>query len=216
MGRTSDARDRLLQAALDLIWTNSYGTVSVDQICECAGVKKGSFYYFFPSKSDLAVEAYEAHWQQKRPEMDRIFSPQVPPLLRLESLCTCLYEGQKAKAAAYGRVCGCPYASVGMEVATQDEKIRVKSEELMHRTLRYLESAISDVARDGFAVVEDPVAMSRQIYSLILGLMIRAKVQNDPEVLRELGPSIFQMLGVRQPHPYVPAQPAASALPVLA
>ncbi len=29
-------------------------------------------------------------------------------------------------------VCGCPYASVGSEVATMDEKIRVKSEQLMN------------------------------------------------------------------------------------
>ncbi|HTI71718.1 MAG TPA: TetR/AcrR family transcriptional regulator [Candidatus Limnocylindria bacterium] len=201
MGRTSDAKDRLLQAALDLIWTNSYGAVSVDQICECAGVKKGSFYYFFPSKSDLAVEAYEAHWQQKRPEMDRIFSPQVPPLQRIENLCQCLYEGQKSKATQYGRVCGCPYASVGAEVATQDEKIRAKSEELMHRSLRYLESAIADAARDGFISVDDPASVAKQVYSLTLGLMIRAKVQNDPEVLAELAPSVFRMLGVRQPVP---------------
>ena len=50
MGRTSNAKERLLQVAFDLIWQQSYGAVSVDDICQRAKVKKGSFYYFFPLK----------------------------------------------------------------------------------------------------------------------------------------------------------------------
>src|SRR2546422_10315091 len=84
MGKPSDAQEKLLQVAFDLIWNNSYGAVSVDQICERARVNKGSFYHFFPSKADLAVAAYEEHWREKQPELDRIFSPQVSPLERLE------------------------------------------------------------------------------------------------------------------------------------
>ncbi len=54
MPRVSDMKERLTDAAMDLIWHNSYGTTSVDAICERAGAKKGSFYYFFKSKSRLA------------------------------------------------------------------------------------------------------------------------------------------------------------------
>src|SRR5271165_2514696 len=79
MGRTSDAKEKLLQVAFDLIWQQSYGAVSVDDICVRAKVKKGSFYHFFPSKSDLAVAAYEEHWQAIRPRYDGLFSPLVPP-----------------------------------------------------------------------------------------------------------------------------------------
>ena len=34
MGRVSTARARLVQATIDLIWTDSYGSVSVDAICD--------------------------------------------------------------------------------------------------------------------------------------------------------------------------------------
>lgn len=34
MGRTSDAKERLRDAVIELIWAGSYGTTSVDQICE--------------------------------------------------------------------------------------------------------------------------------------------------------------------------------------
>ena len=42
-------------------------------ICEKAGVKKGSFYYFFDSKAELAAEAVEANWQNQRAEFDGDF-----------------------------------------------------------------------------------------------------------------------------------------------
>ena len=63
-----------------LIWESSYGSISVDDICKRAGVNKGSFYYAFKSKSDLAAAAFEDHWNKKRGLMDEIFSSQVPPL----------------------------------------------------------------------------------------------------------------------------------------
>ncbi len=57
MPRISDAKPRLMDAARTLIWENSYGSTSVDAICLKAGVRKGSFYHFFESKSALATEA---------------------------------------------------------------------------------------------------------------------------------------------------------------
>ena len=79
MPRKSDAKERLMNAAMDLIWEHSYGSTSVDAICEKAGTKKGSFYYFFESKSELAVAALEADWQRKRRGWMRFFRPQFHP-----------------------------------------------------------------------------------------------------------------------------------------
>src|ERR1700761_8870517 len=73
MGRTSDARQRLIDAANDLIWEYSYGAITIDAICERAAVKKGSFYYFFESKSDLAVTAIDAWWRGREQVIDKIF-----------------------------------------------------------------------------------------------------------------------------------------------
>src|SRR5262250_2811123 len=84
MPRVSDMKERLTEAAMELLWENSYGATSVDAICERAGAKKGSFYHFFKSKSDLAAAALEADWDKKKTEMDAMFSPTVPPLDRFE------------------------------------------------------------------------------------------------------------------------------------
>src|SRR6267154_2537844 len=52
-----ESRLKLLRTAHELIWRQSYGSVGVDQICEQSGVKKGSFYHFFRSKSERALRA---------------------------------------------------------------------------------------------------------------------------------------------------------------
>src|SRR5258708_36735741 len=108
MKKPSETKEKLLQVAFDLIWDSSYGSVSVDDICKRAGINKGSFYHFFPSKADLAVAAYEEHWKLKRPMMDSIFSPQVPPLERIQTCCREIIGIQREQAEKYGHVCGCP------------------------------------------------------------------------------------------------------------
>jgi TetR/AcrR family transcriptional repressor of nem operon len=197
MGRPSDAKEKLLQVAFDLIWDQSYGSVSVDQICERASVNKGSFYHFFPSKSDLAIEAYEEHWREKQPELDRIFSPQIPPLTRLELWCKYICDRQKQKQKKYGHVCGCPYASLGTELATQDEKIRAKAQQMVDRSLRYVESALRDAKHQGLVAIDDPAATARRVYSMVLGILLHAKIRNDLEVLKDLEATVMDMIGAR-------------------
>jgi TetR/AcrR family transcriptional repressor of nem operon len=199
MGRTSDAREKLLNAALDLIWTSSYGGVSVDDICERAGVNKGSFYHFFPSKADLAVAAYEAHWQCARPDLDRIFSPEVHPVDRLQLCCARLHEAQRQKFQEYGFVVGCPYANAGSELATQDPKIRAKAQEMRDRWLQYLAQTIRDGVELGVMAVEDPDAAAQQVYSSFLGTLLQAKILNDPTILGQLEPAVRRLLLYREP-----------------
>ena len=75
----SASKTKLLETAIDMIWASSYGSVSVDDICAKAGVNKGSFYYAFKSKSDLAVAAFERHWELEAaaPGPD-LFAPASP------------------------------------------------------------------------------------------------------------------------------------------
>ena len=197
MGRPSEAKEKLLLVAFDLMWNQSYGSVSVEQICERAGVNKGSFYHFFPSKSDLVAAAYEEHWREKQPELDRIFSPQIPPLERLERWCKHIYDRQKQKAQKYGHVCGCPYASLGTELATQDEKIRAQAQKLVDQTLRYVESALMDAKYQGLAAIDDPRLIAKRTYSMVLGTLLYAKIRNSLDELDDLESSVMGTIGAR-------------------
>src|SRR5258705_12988246 len=103
MGRTSDANERLKQAALDLMWEESYGAVTIDDICKRAEVKKGSFYYFFDSKATLAVAALERMWTEEwKPNLDAKFSPSLNPIERFKTYLEAIYPMQVERKANYG------------------------------------------------------------------------------------------------------------------
>lgn len=180
---------------MQLIWEQSYGAVSVDHICERAGAKKGSFYHFFPSKSDLAVAAIDGHWQKLRPDLDRIFSSQTAPLERLAGYCDFVYEQQKQQMQKFGRVCGCAFSSLGSELSTQDEKIRKKSLQIMEWRCKYLAAAIRDAVRERLVPEQDCDAKARDLYGSVLGVLLQAKIENDLGIIRHLKPTIFRLMG---------------------
>src|SRR5580692_6682576 len=198
MGRVSDAKQRLMDAVLDLIWSGSYGSTTIDDICERAGVKKGSFYYFFDSKAELAAEAVEANWQDRRTELNGIFSATVPPLERLEKYCDFTYKIQGEIKAKYGRVLGCPQASLGSEICTQEDALQKKIQEIMDHKRKYIESAIRDAHAAGLIHAPDPAAKARMIFAYYEGLLAQARIQNDVEVLREIASGMFAMLGLKE------------------
>lgn len=198
MGRVSDAKQRLMDAVLELIWSGSYGSTTIDHICEKAGVKKGSFYYFFNSKAELAAEALESSWADHRAELDNIFSATVPPLERLKQFCDYTCKIQREIKVKYGRVLGCAQASLGSEICTQEDALQKKIQAIMMQKCKYLESAIRDAHAAGLIHAPDPTAKARMVFAYYEGLLTQARIQNDAEVLRETASGIFSMLGVKE------------------
>jgi TetR/AcrR family transcriptional repressor of nem operon len=198
MGRTSDAREKLLSVAFDLIHENSYGTVSVDHICRRAGVNKGSFYYFFKTKTDLVVTAYEEHWQQKLPDYERIFSKEHPPLQRLKLWCEYTCRVQKQRREKYGHACGCPYTSLGGELANRDDKVRRTAQDLIDRHVNYLAGAIEEAQQKGEARPGNARTKAELVHSLMIGLSLRAKIYDDLKILRQSETAILALIGAHE------------------
>jgi TetR/AcrR family transcriptional repressor of nem operon len=174
--------------------------VSVDEICSKAGVLKGSFYHFFPSKSALAVAAFEENWVQKQADHDRVFSCQHSPQERFSQYVTYLYDRQVSKKALFGRVCGCPYVSLGSELSTRDEELRHVSERNAERTRKYFESALHDAVAEGsvaFATPEQITEKAKEIYAFVIGSLLHAKIQNSLEGLLHARSTLFRIIGFK-------------------
>src|SRR4029453_10165792 len=84
MGRTRDAKARLLASAMALMYARGYTAVGVHDICAHAGVNKGSFYYFFPSKRALAVAVIDAYGQHICQLWQEALATDGPVLARLQ------------------------------------------------------------------------------------------------------------------------------------
>lgn len=201
MGRVSDAKKNLMDAVLELIWTCSYGSTTIDQICEKAGVKKGSFYYFFDSKADVATAAMEESWKDRRIELDSIFSATVPPLERLQKYCdfSCRVQGELKEK--YGYVLGCPQFALGSEICTLESGLQKVIQDILDYKHKYLETAIRDAHAAGLIKAPDAAATARMLLAYYEGLLTQARIQNDVKVLQEMARGTFAMLGVKATEP---------------
>jgi len=186
MGRTSDAKERLLEAMIELIWAGSYHSTSVDHICERAGVKKGSFYHFFESKTDLALAGIDHSWAEHRKELDQTFSPVNPPLERIWRCFREFRKEQEEMKAKHGRVLGCPIHTLGAEVSTIEDRLRDKLQEILGQFIRYYESAIRDAHFQGIIEAPDAPALARIVFAYGEGLLLHARIWNDLSYLDEM------------------------------
>ena len=190
-------KERLTDAAMDLIWENSYGATSVDSICERAGAKKGSFYYFFKSKSELAAAALEADWNKRKIDMDQMFSPTVPPLERFERYFDYVHDRLAEVQKKCGSVLGCPLLAIGSEVSTQDQTVRATVDRILDQKINYFVSAIRDANAQGLISAPDPEAKARALFACYQGTLAQARIQNDVELIRDFKQVAMDVLGLK-------------------
>ena len=200
MGRPSDARQRLIEAAKEVIYANSYEAVTVDELCAAAGVNKSSFYHFFSSKQDLVLEEMESQWQRlKERVLIPAFSEQLTLPEQIERFFELLLEGQQAHKQASGHVRGCPLGNLTAEMSTQDELIRLRIQELFQRWLILFERVLQRAKEQGFvpATLETAVA-AQALLAYVEGALLLAKGKNDPALLRTLRQGAYSLLQLQK------------------
>jgi TetR/AcrR family transcriptional repressor of nem operon len=131
--------------------------------------------------------------------MDSIFSADRPPIERFEGYADYFTEGQMAKYAKVGKMCGCPFCSIGSELATQDQAVRAKAQEFSERVIRYLTSAVKDALEEQGLDTKAAQQRAQEIFCFIVGVGLQAKLENNPERLKGVRSGIFRLLGVEQP-----------------
>jgi len=194
----------MLNAARDLIWKQGYCSVTIDDICQEAGVRKGSFYYFFDSKADLAAVAFRELWDGVRPQLDGIFSSRVPPLERLRNYFTHLFRQQAELRQKYGRVVGCPFGLLGSELSQGEELVCKHARMVVSSCRKYIGTALRDAEADGAIEVTSISSAAQRLTCYLQGCMLQARIQNDLKPLRELYTGAMELIGAR-------ARPSAHA-----
>jgi TetR/AcrR family transcriptional repressor of nem operon len=195
MGRTSDARENLINSAIELIGTRSYNSVGVQELCEHSGVKKGSFYHFFPSKRDLTLAALDRIWKKYRDEtLDPVFSSGASMLEKFETLLAKAYEYQSSQKDCTGCMTGCGFGNLAVELSTQDEEIRKKVEEIFCEWVKYMERVVAQAVEEGVLPSEtDPSATSQAMVAYIEGVLLLGKSFNDPCLIQRLGEGVLRL-----------------------
>ena len=197
MGRTSDARERLVDAARGLIASRSYHAVGVSDICADAGVRKGSFYHFFESKQALTRTALDAHWADQEADLRRLLHTDAPPLQRLRNLLDHFLLVQEGIQRDCGTVRGCTLANVALQLDAGQPDLRARLAEIFDAQV----ALVLDVLREAAAAGDVPAsvasaATARSVIAQIEGSVLFARLHDDPGVLAGLPTAVGALLGV--------------------
>ena len=98
----------------------------------------------------------------------------------------------------FGQVCGCPFITLGSELAAQDEIIGAKISAITQQKMAYYENALRDMIAMGLIDENTDVKLkAEEIYAFITGNMMLARIKNDLKFMKKsLKPSLMNLIGV--------------------
>lgn len=194
MSTQADTRQRIMQAAGELIAARSYADVGVAEICTAAAVKKGSFYHFFPSKRELSVAVLDATFVDfKLRLLDEAFSRKLAPFERFRAFSRMIYLFQAESARELGFVPGCPFGNMAAEQATQDDVLRLKVQQLFDSLIGEFRLALAEAVQAGEIEPLDIEATASAMLAYVEGVLLLAKTRNDVELIAQLMPGMLQV-----------------------
>ncbi|SDP70645.1 transcriptional regulator, TetR family [Streptomyces sp. cf386] len=197
MGRTSDAKQKILGAARSLIESRGYSALGVAEICKAAGVPKGSFYYFFESKESLALAVVDEHWAAQQRDWVRVLGGEAEPLERLRQLFEETEAGQRAVQEGCGTVSGCLFGNLTLELSNQTEAVRSRLQEIFDAQIDMVEAVVAEARERDDITVTDTREAARAVVAQLEGQVMFAKLYNSTQRLGPLWDNCLALLGAR-------------------
>jgi len=169
----------LLEAGMETILEKGYNNTGIQEVLDAVNVPKGSFYYYFDSKEDFALQIIDFFAENFANRILRhLRDTSLTPLNRLKSYC------QTNKEMIVGWHCrkGCLIGNLSQEMADQSESLRGRLENVMSRWRDLFAACIAE----GQAVGEIPARQNaHELAEFFLsgweGAVMRAKSTRSEE-----------------------------------
>lgn len=118
------------------------------------------------------------------------FDQNLRPLERLEYMIDAAYYWQKAAKDIEGRMPGCLFGNLALEISTRDDVLRAKLKAVFEKASARFHETLDQAVEMGEIAPLDTEATAMAMLAFLEGIILLAKTQNDPEVIRILGPAI--------------------------
>ena len=121
--KPNDKKLLLINIGTAIFTQKGFSITSLDEIVEIAEIPKGSFYYYFKSKDEFAIEVIKNYGIYFSNKLQRILSNEKKsPLERLKEFT----KEAEAGVRRYEFKRGCLIGNLGQEMATLEERFRIE------------------------------------------------------------------------------------------
>ena len=183
MKKGDASRQRLVECAARLFWKNGYSATGISEILQQTGLPKGSFYFYFKSKDELAM-AVTAYYQKLLLDYFQNSAHGHTWETFVEDIFAYLSTGVNGQVFA-----GCPYAVLGMETALSRPEISA----VFMDGLQKIEHIFYEVLLDSGLPEEHATYLSERFLSVYQGEFLLGRISGDNTHLEKAKKHILEM-----------------------
>lgn len=174
-GDGRSTRDRILDVAMRLFWSEGYQATPVSRILEEAGVHAGSLYHFFDSKRDLLIAVLDRYLEGIWPMLlDPVWEAHEDPIDRIFGLL----EVYRRNVLETGCRYGCPIGNLAIEIADPDPEVRERIAANFDQWIAAVESCLEE-AGDRLPEEVDRHALGTYVLTTMEGAVMQARAQRS-------------------------------------
>lgn len=168
---TTDARERLLEAAQEHFYRDGIRATGVDRLVEAAQVAKMTLYHHFGSKDDLVA----AYLRRRHQDWEARLAARREGEASAEGRMLAVFDAYLETASRPGHR-GCPFINAAAEVPEEDHPAR--------EVIRAHKESVRRVLREEAVAAGGPEELGDQLFLLLEGGQATAGLEGTPEPLR--------------------------------
>ncbi|MEW6684328.1 MAG: TetR/AcrR family transcriptional regulator [Nitrospirota bacterium] len=176
----SPTKEKLLDAAQRLMLAKGFPATTVEEICETAGLTKGSFFHYFESKDDLGQAVLDRYAGQGLGALETAsFRGQRDPLKRILASIDHWIDLVKDPSAP----CGCLLGNFAQELSDTHPKIRAQCARHFDRWTQMLKQDF-DEAKSAYRprAQIDTQGLAEHYVAVLEGALLLTKAKSDRKV----------------------------------
>ena len=182
MKKGEESRQRLIECAAKLFWKNGYSATGISEILRQTDLPKGSFYFYFKSKDDLA--AVTEYYQKILLEQFQNSSQKNNWKSFIEEIFDFLSERTNGHTFA-----GCPYAVMGMETALSKPALA----SVFMEGLKKIEQIFQEVLLYSGLPPEHAKILSQRMLSIYQGYLLIGRINDNTSCLKNARKNMIEV-----------------------
>lgn len=173
MKKGEESRQRLICCAAELFWKNGYSATGISEILKQCELPKGSFYFHFKSKDELAAEVI-TYYQHILFEHFQKLSVKK----NWEDFINAAFDHLLNRTGDHV-FSGCPFAVMGMETALSKPEIAVKYMD----ALKQFEKLFYQVLLQSGLSCDHAKILSQRFLAVYQGELLLGRISGDVSYL---------------------------------
>ena len=180
MSKRELKKDHLLDAGLKVMATRGYNGTSIQDIVNAANVPKGSFYTYFKSKEDFAIEALEKVAEERMIQNRHLLGDRsICPQERLTRFFVENIGGCEENLNG-----GCFLGNMCQEMSESSEAIRIKVRQMLRNSTQSIEDVLEEARiKNGLKSHLPSPILAEFLFNAWEGTLMRMKASKCREPL---------------------------------